>query len=167
MKNVLFVGLLIFSLVVNVAVVATLVWHKWSQPSELSLPENGKTEISRGEVRRMIMRHHGRRGPGHMRKYRRAAREKYSELLDTIAENPGRPDLAKKQFEELMALRARAEYQALERIGSVMAELPEHQKKKFLRFLKRRGHRGPMGMRRGPCPTCGRGGPRMRRFQGQ
>ncbi len=84
--------------------------------------------------------------------------EKNMEVLELIAKNPGNPRATDKAIEELVALRAEAERNAIAAVSKVLAELPEEKRDTFLAFMR---DRACMGKGLGPGP--GKGFYRMRR----
>lgn len=155
MKKMIFPGVLVFSLALNVAVVVTLAWHGWFQDG--ALPSQGPERPAlTGTDLREIRSNWPKNGLGRMRETRERILEKKRQILDLIAQNPGNPRAAEKPLSELISLRAQQERDAVARISRLAATMPEEQRESFLRFIRYRTCMGP-GMGRGMGPGMGRG----------
>jgi hypothetical protein len=162
MKKTILTGVFIFSLALNLAVAGTLVWHVWFDRRPDWFADQGRYSLTQKdweEIRRLGMKN----GPPRMGEHRQKIIEKRSEILDLVAKNPTNLAVADKAVEELIALRGEQEKRAVERLGRIMASIPEEKREAFLRFLKNRtcmgrgmgwgfgrGHHG--GGRGGPGP---------------
>ncbi len=149
MKKALLIFIFVFSLVLNVATVATLGWHWWAEKRSVPLGTNGDAPLARQDVKD-IYRLWPDSARVTMRELKGKIRAKRAEVLDAIAANPGNPQAAEKSVRELVALREQLERQALAGISEVMAHLPQEKRDAFLAFLKNRARMGPgMGMGHG------------------
>ncbi|MBI5248503.1 MAG: periplasmic heavy metal sensor [Desulfomonile tiedjei] len=159
MKRIIFIGLFIFSIVLNVAVAATLGWHIWNEGSFGAGSLTQEAPIVKEDLRqiRQAMSAQDRTA---LMETRQRVIDKNVELLDVIAKNPGNLSAAESKIKELAGLRELMERQALARISTVMASLPEEKRQAFVVVLKKRACMMPVmgygrgGGRRGP----GRGG---------
>ena len=157
MKRTVFIGLFIFSIVLNVAVAATLGWHIWNQGSFGGGPFIQNEPVAKADFHqiRQIMASQDRSA---LLETRQRVIEKNAELLDMIARNPGNLSAAESTIKELTGLREQMERQAIAKISIVMASLPEDKRQSLLGLLKNRACMGPgMGFGRGRGPH-GRGG---------
>ncbi len=157
MKRTVFIGLFIFSIVLNIAVAATLGWHIWNQWSfgDAALIQNAP--VAKADLRqiRQIMASQDRSA---LLETRQRVMEKNAELVDLIAKNPGNLSAAESTIKELAGLREQMERQAIARISIAMASLPEDKRQSLVGLLKNRACMGPgMGFGRGRGPH-GRGG---------
>lgn len=149
MKKTIFVGLFIFSLVLNFAVAATLGWHVWKGASFRSGPQPPGAEVSKEDFRQIRKVMSAQNGSTLM-ETRQQIIQKNAELLDLVARNPGDVSAAEAKIKELAALKEQMERRAIARISSVMASLPEEKRQAFLVLLKNRACMMPgMGMGRG------------------
>ncbi len=160
MKRAYLIGLLIFSLTVNIAVAGVVAWRYWTAryapASELAGP------LSRSDLNR-IRTKWGANGGGGMRQYWQAVSEKNAEILDRLAANPDNLEAVREPVRELIELRAEAEWESVKRLSRIMRDLPEEKRAAFLAFLKSRAcmgprHRGHGRGMRGGCPP-GKGCP--------
>jgi hypothetical protein len=159
MKKIILRAVFVFSLVLNVAVAATLAWYTWIKPQpiiSMTVPPNSSLTPSDVEHIRKVGLRYGSEG---MMETRRRILEKNSQILDLIAKNPGNPDVADKAIKDLIGLKWIEEKKAVDRISSVLASMPENRREQFLLFMRRRTCMGPgMGMGRGMGMGHGRGG---------
>ncbi len=160
MKRILFTGILVFSLALNVAVGVTVGWHIWRQRAVAAVSTVTGPALTQQDVRQI-----GDMMPQQRRQWMMQARQqvldKKSQVLDQIARNPGDLKAAEPTIRELLDLRNNMERQALTRISLIMGSLPEEKRAAFLEFLKTRAcGGGGMGWDRGRNRGCGRGGPR-------
>lgn len=158
MKGAILTGLFIFSLVLNVAVAGTLLWHFWwhAPPPPFSEMKPGAGYAEFEQIRPNFGRE-WRRG---MMENRRKVLEKHREILDLIARDPGNPHAADKVLAELSTLRSDTERRTVARLSKIISELPPDKRDAFVSFLKDRACGGMgMGMGRGPKhpgrPDCG------------
>lgn len=164
MRRTIFIILFVFSVSMNVAVVATVGWHYWNQGEQVVPTVAPETPLNKDAVKQIsqVWPRHRR---AEMRKTRGKIREKKLELLEFIANNPGDLKAAEKKVDELVSLRATMEKQAITRISKIMESLPPEKRAAFLQFLQTRacrGHRMGRGMRRGMRHGFGPGmGPGM------
>jgi hypothetical protein len=157
MKRTALISLFVFSLALNLAVAATLGWHLWKENRSQFSPASPQQELSNEDLLKLRKAWMSSR-PTAMRETRRKIIEKQLELLDQVAKDPGHPEVATQQLNELIALKAEIEKQAVARISHVLAQLPQEERQAFLTFLKTRSCMGPeMGMRGGKgmrrCPV--------------
>jgi hypothetical protein len=151
MKKMIFPGVLVFSLALNVAVVATLAWHGWFEGGSLPLQGSEQSVVTSPDLREIRSNWPGN-GLSRMRENRERILEKKREILDLISQNPGNPRAAERPLSELISLRAQQEREAVARISRLAASLPEEQRESFLRFIRDRTCMG-----RGMGPGMGRG----------
>ena len=156
MKKGLLAALLIISLALNVAVAGTIGWYLWSASTAVQQPEQVPGVTLSQDDERLIASLWPSKRRADMMQMRRELVKKKTEILEAIARNPGDVQAVEPQINELTALRGRMERQALARISTIMAGLPEEKRQTFLAFLKTRACMGP-GMRR----HMGRGMGRM------
>lgn len=146
MKRAVFLTIFIFSIVLNLAVAATLAWHFLGArlgSSDLPAVETNLTPKDFKFIGRCCMQN----GPPRLvMDLRQKIVEKKAELLDVLAKNPGNPSVADAELEQLTALSAQMEREAAKRISKVMAALPADKRAAFLIFLK---NRTAVGL--GPC----------------
>ena len=171
MKKTVFIVLFVFSVSMNMAVLATLGWHFWNSRNQQVQPSIPDATLNQDDVRR-ISNAWPRNRRAEMRQIRRQIRDKKLEVLELIAKNPGDLKAAEKEIDELVGLRAVMERKALTRISKIMESLPPEKRADFLRFLQTRAcmrhgmGRGPgfgLRMRHGMGPGMGR---RMRHGMG-
>jgi hypothetical protein len=160
MKRLLFIGLFVFSLALNLAVAATLGWHLWKDYRHQVFSGSAGPDVSHNDLKQ-IRAVWMKAGPERMMETRRKIMDKQLQLLDEIAKNPGKPEVADQTLNELTALKAQMEKQAITRISNTLAALPHDKREQFLTFLKTRACMGPgMGMRRhGGMRLCPARGP--------
>jgi hypothetical protein len=152
MKKILFFTIFIFSLILNLAVAATLGWHFFGnkhRPLDMQATESSLTDDDFKLIGRCCMQN----GPPKMvMDLRQKIIEKKVEVLELLAKNPGEPGVAEKKLGELTALSGQMEGEAAKRISKVKAALPVEKRDAFLNFLKNRTAMGfGPGMHRGPC----------------
>jgi len=146
MKKTLLTAIFIFSLVLNVAVAGTLVWHVWFQDRPPVPRDSGGSPPAPADFREMRTP-----WPSHWRakmmENREKIMEKRREVLDLIAQNPDNVRAADMALEELASLKGQQERLAVERISTMMRAMPVEKRQAFLQFLKDRTCMGPgMGM---------------------
>jgi hypothetical protein len=156
MKKILFFTIFIFSLILNLAVAATLGWHFFGnkhRPLDVPATESRLTDEDFKFIGRCCMKNGA---PNIMMDLRQKIVGNKLEVLELLARNPGDPGVAAKKIEELTALSGQMEGEAAKRISKVMAALPVEKRDAFLTFLKNRSCTacGP-GMNRGPCRFVG------------
>jgi Spy/CpxP family protein refolding chaperone len=158
MKKTIFVGLFVFSLVLNFAVAATLGWHVWREGSFRAEPQMqgvGVTKDDFQQIRKVMSAQNG----STLMETRQQIMQKNAELLDLVARNPGDVAAAEGKIKELTALKEQMERRAIARISTVMASLPEDKRQAFLVLLKSRSCMMPgMGVGRGGRCGPGQGG---------
>ena len=155
MKRGLFVVVFIFSLVMNIAVVATLLVSRWQTQHSTPIEQTPSASMS-PEVSQMITNLVPQQRRADMIRMRQDLIKKKAEILEKIAQNPDDFRAVEPQIQQLIDLLGQMERQALERISAIMANLPPEQRPAFLEFLKTRAHM--MGSRRGRCMPRGMGG---------
>jgi Spy/CpxP family protein refolding chaperone len=151
MKRAVFLTIFIFSIVLNLAVAATLGWHFWGERSkwpDLPAVESRLTEKDFRFIGKCCMQN----GPPRLvMELRQKIVAKRAEVLDALAKNPGDPSAAEAKLEQLTALSAQMEREAAKRISKVMSALPADKRDAFLIFLKNRAVGVGACMHRGPC----------------
>ena len=150
MKKTVLTALFVFSLVLNLAVAGTILWHLRLEPAwenSAAIPsEPSLTQSDVEKIRRIGMQFRQES----MIDVQRKILDKNREILDLIAKNPNDPKVADEALKELIALKWIEEKNAADRICRIMASMPQERRRGFLDFLKRRSCRGPgMGMGRG------------------
>lgn len=155
MKKMIFTGVLIFSLVLNVAVLATLACYGWFQRAALPVQGSPRPVLTSPDLREIRSNWPGN-GLSRMKENRERILQKRREILDLIAQNPGNPRVAEKPLAELISLRAQQEREAVARISNLAATMPEEQRKSFLGVIRNRTCMGP-GMGRGRGRGMGMG----------
>jgi hypothetical protein len=145
MKQTYLIGLLVFSLLINLGVAGTLVWHVTQQQKTASVPlppGDGLTAADVNRIRSMW--------PQEKRRWMFQAQQdlvaKKAELLESIANNPGNLQACEPQIKDFLALRVQMERQALERISVMMSALPAERRPTFMVFLKNRASNENAGM---------------------
>jgi hypothetical protein len=158
MKRALFIGLFVFSVAMNLAVAATVGRHFWQQRSfapVVSGTAGGGPALTEEDFRaiRAVAQKNGRRA---MTETRNRMREKRAEVIEVLAKKPGDLAAAEPLIKELVQMREKMERDAIGRLASVMAALPEEKRQAFAVFMRNRACMGPgsgmmpgMGMRRG------------------
>jgi hypothetical protein len=153
MKQRYLIGLLVFSLLINLGVAGTLVWHLTQQQKTASVPLPPGDSLTPADVNRIRSM-----WPQERRQWMFQAQQdlvaKKADLLERIASSPGNLQACEPQIKDFLALRIQMERQALERISVMMAALPPERRPSFMVFLRNRacGGGGPgMGM---GCPHC-------------
>jgi len=137
MKKVFFVGLLVFSLLINVSVGIVIARHWWlkhdtpdkdmlSSCPALSSQDVKSISGDWYDARQAIMA------------TRKELHSKRAEVLDLVAANPGDLKPAEGAIQDMINLRAGLELQILQRVSKTMASLPPEKREAFLDFLKRR-----------------------------
>ncbi|MEW6137104.1 MAG: hypothetical protein AB1733_02655 [Thermodesulfobacteriota bacterium] len=165
MKRGLFVIVFIFSLVMNIAVAATLLVSRWQTQDAHPIEQTPAASMS-AEDSRMIANLLPQQRRADMIRMRQDVIKKKVEILEKIAQNPDDFRAVEPQIQQLIGLRGQMERQALERISAIMANLPPEKRPAFLEFLKTRaclmGHGRGMHMRRG---MGGMWGPRQEQIR--
>lgn len=168
MKRAFFVGLLVFSLLVNASVGVVIARHWWHEKKFTAIELTDCPALSTEDVKKISKSWSGETKMGII-KTRRELQSKRAEVLDLIASNPGNLTPAQDAIHEMINLRAVLESQILERISQTMASLPHEKRMALLEFLKHRTCRmrrsgrglGPIGDRgcgppgAGPCREPG------------
>jgi Spy/CpxP family protein refolding chaperone len=146
-----------FSVVLNVAVAGTLMWHWWAWDRGMTPQRSDSQALPSVDLRdmKMLVPSDWR---AQMMENREKILEKRRDVLDLIAKDPGNPEAADKALDELGSLRAQQEKIAIRRMSKMMAAMPPEKRQAFVQLMKDRTCMGPgMGMGRGGC-----GGPGMR-----
>jgi hypothetical protein len=157
MKRQIFIGLFIFSVILNVAVGSTLIWYRWLETSVPISSSKSGSQLSASDVRE-IKTVWGSNGPGDLWKKRQQILDKKAELLDLIARNPNNETAIQKKLNELTNLRAHVEKDALDKVRHIVSTLPEAKKEAFINYLRNRACMGHgMGMGPGMGMGMGRG----------
>jgi uncharacterized membrane protein len=155
MKRVLLLSIFVFSIGINLAVGATLLWNLWCNPTPSgSEPEIGPT-LTRDDMR-VITSAWPPANQATMRETREKLRQKKLEILELITRNPGDINALQPKIDELIALRTHMEGQALQRIADIMSQIPPEKRGSLLGFLQNRTCMGMgPGIGLGCCPNCG------------
>lgn len=158
MKKAFFVGLLIFSLLVNISVGVVIARHWWHVQKRTVINLTECPALSSDDVQKISSTWSGPAKLGIMQT-RRELLSKKAEVLDLIAANPGDLKPAENAIREMINLRSSLEQKTLDRISHTMASLEPEKRMAFLEFLKNRTctMKGPgkgFGKRGGPgcCP---------------
>jgi len=150
MKSAILTGLFIFSIVLNLAVAGTLMWHFWWHGPPRSVEpwmRSGQDQAELEQMRRTLAKE-WRRG---MMENRPKFFQKHQEILDVIVRDPGNSRAADRVIDELVALHADAERQSVARLSKILSQMPEDKRAAFVSYLKDRTCGGMgMGMGRGP-----------------
>ncbi len=158
MKRIALITIFIFSIVLNLAVAASLGWHFFSaKHSALEIPATDNNRLTEDDFK-MIGRCCMQSGaPKIMMDLRQKIVGKKAEVLDLLAKSPGDARVASNKLDELNSLTGEMEKQAAIRISQVMASLPAEKREAFLIFLKNRMAMGfgPGMSRGGACRCCG------------
>ncbi len=157
MKRIALITIFMFSIVLNLAVAASVGWHFFAaKHSALEIPatDNRLTEDDFKIIGRCCMQSGG---PKIMMDLRQKIVGKKAEVLDLLAKSPGDPRVASNKLDELNSLTGEMEKQAATRISQVIASLPPEKREAFLIFLKNRMAMGfgPGMSRGGACRCCG------------
>lgn len=152
MKKGLFVGLLIFSLLINVSVGIVIARHWWHVQKRTVMDPTECPALSGDDVQKISQTWSGPSKIGIMQT-RRDLMTKKAEVLDLIAANPGDLKPAENAIREMINLRSELEQKTLDRISHTMASLEPEKRAAFLEFLKQRTCR-----MRGRNKDFGRGG---------
>jgi hypothetical protein len=165
MKKAILTGIFVFSLALNAAVAATVGWYYWKQSrweSEAGKAFAQATALT-GEDLRAIRQMWPPEARMKMMETRKKILDKNVEVLDTISRHPGDMAAAEKNINELLALRANMEREALGRMSTILANLPVEKREAFAQFVRTRccmgrsmGMGRGMGMEMGPgfCPAA-------------
>jgi hypothetical protein len=161
MKNTVFTALFVFSIVLNLAVGGTVLWHvilepRWENSAAVPVASS-LSESDVEKIRRMGLQF----GRESIIEIRKRILEKNREILDIVSRNPNDPGVADAAIKELIALKWMEEKKAVDRICGIMASMPQERRARFLEFLKRRTCRG-RGMGIGMGRGRGMGGPGCR-----
>ena len=155
MRSTLITVAFVFSLVLNVAVAGTLVWHWWAQDRGLGFPGSQAPALKTLDLQEMKMLWSSD-WRAKMMENREKILEKRRDVLDLIAQDPDNPSAADKALEEVSRLKAQQERMAVERMRTMMAAMPAEKRQAFVQFMKDRTCMGPgMGMGRGGCRRRG------------
>ncbi len=153
MKKSFFFGLLIFSLALNLAVAATVVWRllEGRSAASSSTPQSSLNVQEMQEITKLFQKN----VQTSILATRNRMMEKRVEILDTIAQKPGDFDAVAKSVDELNGLKAKVERDAILEITKTAAGLPPQKRLMFLDMLKTRTCMGPgrgCGPGQGCCP---------------
>lgn len=144
MKSLVWKGVFVFSIALNVAVASTVGYHLWRVHGWYSEPGyNIPAQFFGTETKQALEKPEATFSRTELQEKRRRLQEKKKQVLDIIAAHPGDLEPAKAQIEELIRLQAQMETAALVRISKIMAELPSEKRQQFLVTLTNRACRGP------------------------
>ncbi|MBM3300783.1 MAG: periplasmic heavy metal sensor, partial [Deltaproteobacteria bacterium] len=130
MKRGLLVSIFVFSLATNLAVGGTLLWNWWRGQVTSTTEGQSTPSLTRDDLR-VISAAWPSDTQATMRETRERVRQKMVEILELIARNPGDLAATQPKIDELIALRGQMERQALQRISSIMAQLPQESRTQF------------------------------------
>ncbi len=137
MKKAFFVGLLIFSLLVNVSVGIVIARHWWlKQESRDRDMLYECPALSSQDIKSISGDWHDARQA--IISTRKELHAKRAEVLDLVAANPGDLKPAEIAIQDMINLRAGLELQILQRVSKTMASLAPEKRAAFLDFLKHR-----------------------------
>jgi hypothetical protein len=157
MKRTIFSVIFIFSIVLNLAVAATLAWHFLGDRSGASDAPAEEPRLTTKDFKFIGQCCMQNGPPRAVMELRQKIVDKRAEVLDALAKNPGDPSAADAKLEQLTALSAQMEREAAKRISKVMAALPADKREAFLMFLKNRSVGTSPCMHGGPCMSRGQG----------
>ena len=154
MKKVFFVGLLIFSLLVNISVGVIIARHWLQRPAKFAAELSKECPVISSDDIKKMSQIWSREAKLGIIETRHELNSKRAQVLDLIAQNPGDLGPAQGAIREMIDLRASLENQILEKVSKTMVTLPPEKREAFLEFLK---HRTCRMMR--PGRGFGKGGP--------
>ncbi len=157
MKKAVFIGIFVFSLLLNLTVASILGWHYLGERRNVRPPVAECPMLNEGDFRE-ISRVWSKNARSGMAENRRLIREKQSELIDQIAKTPGDLTQAENKIKELMGIREKMEREALSRLSSALVQLPPEKREALIVYVKNRSCMSP-GMRFGG--HMGKGRPRL------
>ena len=105
MKKTIFTVLFIFSVAINLAVAATVLWYMWNNGPSATPQEVQGAQLTRDDVR-LIDNLWPQNKRASLRENREKIRQKKLELLDFIARHPGDLKAIQQKLDELALLRA-------------------------------------------------------------
>lgn len=147
MKKMVFLGIFIFSLLLNFTVAGVLGWHYLVERRGPKLPVAECPMLTESDYRQ-ISKIWSKQARSGVRETRQLINAKQSELIDQIAKTPGDLTAAENTIKELMALREQMEREALFRLSNALVQLPDDKKSALISYVKNRSCMGP-GMRFG------------------
>jgi uncharacterized membrane protein len=153
MKKSSFIGLLIFSLGLNAAVAATVVWSVFAERTKAatSAPQVGVNAQEIMKISKLFQKN----VQTSILAGRNRMVEKRLEILDAIAKKPGDFEAVAKNVDEMNELKAQVERDAILQITKTAAELPPEKRLLFIDWLKTRmcmGQGKGCGQGPGCCP---------------
>lgn len=147
MKRALFIGILVFSLLLNLTVAVVIGWHVWIDRRNATPPVAECPMLNESDFKQ-ISQVWSKQARSGVHETRRLIRHKQSELIDQIAKTPGDLKPAENTIRELMTLREKMEREALGRLSNALVELPDEKRQALIVYVKNRSCMGP-GMRFG------------------
>lgn len=154
MKRGFFIGVFVFSLLLNLTVAVVIGWHYWVVRQNVAPPVAECPALSESDFRN-ISQVWSKQARSNVQESRRIIRDKQSELIDQVARTPGDLTPAENTIKELMALREKMEREALGRLSNALVQLPEEKRAALVNYVKNRSCMGP-GMRFGTRMGKGR-----------
>lgn len=145
MRSKILVGLLVLSLSLNFAVLATAAWRYYSYYRQEATQFEGLTSIDVRRIQHSLRQNAQETILAGME----AIAEKRAELLDQIAADPNNTTAIQTCMAELNVLKGNMERIAASRIIQTAAELPAAKRRAFVNVLKNRTCMGQRGM--GSC----------------
>lgn len=142
MKKTVFMGILVFSLLLNLTVAGVVGWHHLVQKRNISLPIADCPMLSESDFKQ-ISKVWSKQARSGLHETRRLIRDKQSELIDTIALTPGDLAPAENIIKELMTLREKMEREALGRLSNALVQLPVDKREALVSYVKNRSCMGP------------------------
>lgn len=147
MKRMIFLGIFVFSLLLNFTVAGILGWHYLVERRGPKFPIAECPMLSENDYKQ-ISKVWSKQARSGVRETRQLINTKQSELIDQIAKTPGDLAPAENTIRELMTLREKMEREALTRLSNALAQLPDDRKPALISYVKNRSCMGP-GMRFG------------------
>lgn len=154
MKRMIFLGIFVFSLLLNLTVAGVLGWHYLVERRSPKFPVAECPMLTESDYRQ-ISKVWSKQARSGVRETRQLINAKQSELIDQIANTPGDLVPAENTIKELMALREQMEREALGRLSNALVQLPDDKKSALISYVKNRSCMGP-GMRFGSRMGKGR-----------
>ncbi len=145
MRSKILVGLLIFSLSLNLAVLGTALWRYYAYHRPATVEFQGLTPMDVRQIQRSLQQNAQETILAGIE----AIAEKRGELLDQIATDPNNTAMIQARMAELNVLKGNMEEIAARRIIQTAAELPTEKRRAFVNVLKNRTCMGQRGM--GAC----------------
>ncbi len=142
MRSKILVGLLVFSLSLNFAVLGTAAWRYYAYYRPAAVEFQGLTPVDVRQIQHSLRQNAQEAILAGIE----AITEKRAELLDQIAADPSNTAAIQARMAELHVLKGNMEKIAARRIIQTAAELPAEKRKAFVNVLKNRTCMGQRGM---------------------